>query len=147
MKSRVLGTTVLALTVLLISACANTVAPRPGQSSRTTIGTVTQVEQVTLASNAPAGAIVGGTLGAMSSSNNTTRNAILGAAAGGAVAGGAQGNRAGAIYTVQTANGSTMQVVSDQTQIAVGDCVAIDEAGNTVSIRRVAQTQCTPAAN
>lgn len=147
MKSRVLGSAVLALVVVLASACANTHAPRPGQSSRTTIGTVTQVEHVTLASNAPAGAVVGGTLGAMTSSNNTTRNAVLGAAAGSAVAAGSQGSRAGAIYTVQTANGSTMQVVSDQTQIAVGDCVAIDEVGNTVSIRRVAQTQCTPATN
>lgn len=147
MKSSVLGSAVLALVIVLVSACANTHAPRVGQTSRTTIGTVTQVEHVTLASNAPAGAVVGGTLGAMSSSNNTTRNAILGAAAGGAVAGGAQGSRAGAIYTVQTANGSTMQVVSDQTQIVVGDCVAIDEVGNSITVRRVAQTQCAPASN
>jgi outer membrane lipoprotein SlyB len=74
-------------------------AQRVGQGSTIRFGIVRNVQQVSLQSNAPAGAVVGGTIGLIAGGRRPARNALLGAAAGGAVTAAAQGNRTGFSYT------------------------------------------------
>jgi outer membrane lipoprotein SlyB len=112
---------------------------RVGQSGTIQFGTVRQVEQVPLQSDAiPVGALIGGSLGLAASGggDSTPVNTILGAVAGGAVGAAAQGNRTGFAYTVEMLDGSTVHIVSDQSEIRIGDCVAIERVGQTNNIRR-----------
>lgn len=119
---------------------------KAGRSARVTIGKVEQAETVTLDSNAGSGVLVGGTLGLLSgsgkSSGKKARNAIIGAAAGGMIAAGAQGSREGMRYTVRTGTGTQVRVISDQRGIVLGDCVAVEEAGETANVRRLAPEAC-----
>jgi hypothetical protein len=48
------------------------------------------------------------------------------------------------LYDVKTGT-CVVQVVTDQTEIRVDDCVAVEQAGETVNLRRVAANQCTQA--
>jgi hypothetical protein len=117
---------------------------RVGQGSIVHFGTVSQVEEVQLQSDVPAGALIGGTLGLISAggSGNAPRNAILGAAVGAGATAVAQGNRTGISYTVQMLDGSTVRIISDQREIRVGDCVAIERVGETNNIRRESSAYC-----
>jgi len=62
------------------------------------------------------------------------------AGAGAAVA--SSGRSEGMQYTVQVADGSAIVVVSDQTQIQVGDCVTVGQSGNMANIRRQDPAAC-----
>lgn len=117
---------------------------RVGQRSTIQFGTVRQVEQVRLQSDAAAGALIGGTIGLVASGGSRTapRNAILGAAIGAAATTAAQGDRTGTAYTVAILDGSTVRIISDQSEIRVGDCVAIERVGETNNIRREPSAYC-----
>ena len=117
---------------------------RVGQRTHVQFGTVTNVEQVNLQSDVPAGALIGGTLGLMTGagSGNAPRNAIVGAALGAGATAAIQGNRTGIAYTVRMLDGSTIRIISDQSEIHVGDCVAIERAADTNNIRREHPSFC-----
>ena len=137
------------ITAPLLLAGLSVEAQRSGQSITITQGIVTGAQAVQVSSNAPGGALVGGTLGyAMSggkSSSRKRKNAALGAIAGGAVSGASQGSRAAMEYTVTTPTGA-VKIISDQTQIAVGDCVMVENAGsNQGNIRRADASVCEEA--
>ncbi len=128
----------------LLAACAAQ-SHRVGQTARVQFGVVSSAEEVTLDSNAGAGAIIGGTLGLMGgdrSSPRRARNAIIGAGVGAALSDAAQGDRRGMSYTVSMLDGSSVRIVTDQRQIHPGDCVAIEQVSGTSNIRRVAQSYC-----
>ncbi|MEM1411287.1 MAG: hypothetical protein AAGH19_02935 [Pseudomonadota bacterium] len=124
-------------------------AQRSGQSISITHGTVTGARAVQEQSNAGKGALLGGTLGyattsSSRSSSSRRRNTAMGALAGAAVSSAAQGDRSAKEYTVDTGNGTTV-IISDQTEIVVGDCVVIENGGsNSANIRRVDATLCEP---
>ncbi len=130
-------------------AAAPVTAQKAGQSSKISTGIVQNVQQVKLDSEAGKGALVGGGLGLLSAGGKSTskkaRNSIFGAAAGGALANSAQGSRNGVAYTVRTGDGSSIRVVTDQTEIRVGDCVAVEESGSTANVRRLSPTACDSA--
>ena len=130
--------------IISLAAAGSGEAQRAGQTSTVQFGTVRNVEQVKLQSDAAAGALVGGTIGLVASggSRNTVRNGIIGAAAGGAVTAAAQGNRTGTAYTVEMNDGSRTRIISDQREIRVGDCVAIERVGQTANIRRETAAYC-----
>ena len=96
--------------------------------------------------------MIGGSLGLVSASGKSSgakaRNSIVGLVAGGAVAGAAQGKpqTMGMAYTVATGPGSSIQIVTDQREIRVGDCVAVETVGETANIRRVTSEYCSPSA-
>jgi hypothetical protein len=126
-------------------------AQRAGQSVTIQHGVVTGGKQVDLNSGAvPRGAVVGGALGLASArgkkSSKRARNAIVGAAAGSAIAGSAQGDTRGMVYEVKlTGNAGVTQVVTDQREVRVGDCVAVERAGETANLRRVSTAYCEEA--
>jgi hypothetical protein len=128
----------------LAAVGCNTQSFRVGQRTSVQFGTVRQVEQVQLQSDVPAGALIGGTIGLIASGGSRTapRNAILGAAVGAGATAAAQGNRTGIAYTVAMLDGSTVRIISDQSEIRVGDCVAIERAGDTNNIRREHPAYC-----
>ncbi len=114
-------------------------------------GVVVATQAVNLQSEAGRGAVVGGVLGyaATSSrqgSSRRARNTILGAAAGSRVARRAEGNLNGMQYTIEVGPGTQITVVTDQTEIRVGDCVNVEQAGSgTANVRRVSPALCDAA--
>ena len=153
----------LAGTALLL--CSDAFAQRAGQSMSVQTGVVVAARSVDLQSEAGRGAVVGGVAGAagaalsscpagaaLTSSNRSSsrrvRNTLIGAGTGAAISNRAQGSRNGMQYTVQTAPGSTITVVTDQTEVRVGDCVNVEQAGNGMAnVRRVSQSLCELSAN
>lgn len=141
------------ITMLLTFLAATSVsvhAQKKGQSASIQYGTVVQKERVDLNSGAvPRGAVVGGALGLASASGKSkkkkARNALVGAAAGGAIASSSQGSTSGMLYTIDLGPMGMAQVVTDQTEIVRGDCVALEKAGETANVRRISAAYCEPA--
>ena len=148
MQHHPITTLALILAVTLSSAPAE--AQRKGQNVSVQYGTVIQKEQVDLNSGAvPRGAVVGGALGLASASGKSSkkkaRNALIGAAAGGAIASSSQGSTRGMLYTIDLGSNGMAQVVTDQTEIVRGDCVALEKAGETANVRRISSAYCEPS--
>ncbi len=124
-------------------------AQKSGQSIQIQYGIVVASKYVQEKSNAGKGALVGGAIGLYAgkgkSSGTKFRRTTAGAIAGGATTSAVQGSRDAREYQVRTSTGVTV-ILSDQTQIAVDDCVIIEtpNKGNA-NIRRVANTYCDPA--
>ena len=142
--------TTLALILAVILSTAPAEAQRKGQNVSVQYGTVIQKEQVDLNSGAvPRGAVVGGALGLASASGKSkkkkARNALIGAAAGGAIASSSQGSTKGMLYTIDLGSNGMAQVVTDQTEIVRGDCVALEKAGETANVRRISSAYCEPS--
>jgi outer membrane lipoprotein SlyB len=136
----------LMITVVAAGGC-ELQSHRVGQSATVDFGVVSNAREVTLGSDAPAGALVGGTLGLMMASSNSSsprraRNAIVGAGIGAAVTGAAEGDRRGMSYTVDLLNGSSVTIITDQREIRVGDCVGVERVRDTANIRRASPAYC-----
>lgn len=91
-------------------------------------------KQVQFQSAAAGGALVGGIMGYNMNTNKSSskqrRRTAAGAAVGAAATRGAEGDLTGMEYTVKVTDGSIVKVVTDQTQIHKGDCVAVEQAGD-----------------
>jgi len=139
----------ITLTALLFTADAS--AQRSGQSMTVQTGVVIAAQAVNLQSAAGRGAAVGGVVGLATTSRNRStsrriRNTAIGAGTGALIARSAEGNLDGMQYTVEVGPGSRITVVTDQTQIRVGDCVNVEQAGSgTANVRRVSEALCEAA--
>src|SRR5215831_20483588 len=130
--------------MLLAAVGCQQQAARVGQRTTIHFGTVQRVEEVRLQSDAAAGALIGGTIGLVASggSRMAPRNALVGAAVGTAATAAVQGDRTGIAYTVEMLDGSTIRIISNQSEIRVGDCVAIERVAESNNIRRVPSAYC-----
>ena len=150
--SRFNGAATVALALLVLAYSGPSVAQRAGQSVTQQIGIVIGAQAVDLQSAAGGGALVGGTLGAVTTSSRAgssrrARNAIIGGAAGAALASRAQGNRNGMQYTVEISPGTRITVVTDQREIRVGDCVIVEQGGTGMAnVRRASPSLCEASA-
>ena len=125
-------------------------AQQKGQSAKVSHGFVVKSERVDLNdSKTTQGALVGGTIGLVASSGKSgktkRRNTALGAVAGGAIGSARSTTEMGMMYTVETAGGA-IKVVTDQTEIHMGDCVMVEETSKGANIRRADPAVCNPAA-
>jgi uncharacterized protein YcfJ len=124
-------------------------AQKKGQSAKIQYGVVVKSERVDLSENkAPSGALVGGTIGLAtggSSGYKRRRNAAIGAAAGGILGAAGSTQQMGMMYTIDIANGS-IKIVTDQTEIHIGDCVVVEETSQGANVRRVNREVCDPEA-
>ena len=124
-------------------------AQKKGQSAKIQHGIVVKAERVDISENkAPSGALVGGTIGLLtggSSGKRRRRNAAIGAVAGGALGAAGSTQQMGMMYTVEIAGGA-VKVVTDQTEIHMGDCVVVEETSQGANLRRVNAEVCNPAA-
>jgi hypothetical protein len=133
-------------TSLLFAGLAS--AQRSGQSMSVQTGVVVAAQAVNLQSAAGRGAVVGGVVGLAATSSNRSssrraRNAAIGAGTGALISRRAQGSLDGMQYTIETGPGSRIVVVTDQTQVRVGDCVNVEQAGSgTANVRRVSESLC-----
>lgn len=136
---------------LLLLFSTTAMAQRSGQSMNVQTGVVVAAQAVNLQSAAGRGAAVGGVVGLATTSRNRSssrriRNTAIGAGTGALIARGAEGNLDGMQYTVEVSPGSQIVVVTDQTQVRVGDCVTVEQAGaGTANIRRVNDSLCEAA--
>jgi hypothetical protein len=141
----------LAILALLAAWSDNLAAQRAGQSMSIQTGVVIAAQAVNLQSAAGRGAVVGGVAGLATTSRNRStsrriRNTAIGAGTGALIARGAEGNLDGMQYTVELAPGNHIVVVTDQTQVRVGDCVTVEQAGSgTANVRRVSDALCEAA--
>ncbi len=137
----------LSLSALLIVAGCATEGPRPGASTRVTIGTVVGARQVDMNAQTGRNALLGGAAGWALARNQSSARQGMAAAAGaglGAAAANARAGR-GMQYSVRSADGAMLTVVTDQREVRVGDCVAVEETAGTANIRRVSTALCQPA--
>jgi len=133
-------------TALTVTGCAAT-EPATGSRQDTIIaveyGTVANIEQVEMQANAAGGAALGGGIGlaAASTRSGTTQ---IGAAAAGALIGALiqkSRHKTADRFTVRLNNGNTVAIVSEHHEIAIGDCVTMEQ-GTHANIRRVSPVMC-----
>jgi hypothetical protein len=109
-------------------------------------GIVQSAKVVKLDSEAAKGALLGGAVGLWSANGKKNskkwRNTLAGAAAGGVLKSHSEGDRRGMEYVVDVNSGTTIRIISDQSEIRVGDCVTIEQSGKTANIRREPSTTC-----
>lgn len=134
----------LSLGSLCVMAAAT--AQRAGNSISIQNGIVVEAKGVEMSGAGGTGALVGGLIGYATSSGNRSsrrvRDGLLGSALGGGVASSTRGPRQGMQYRVNTGNGEIV-VVSDQTEIGIGDCVTVENAGTgAANIRRASMALC-----
>jgi uncharacterized protein YcfJ len=125
-------------------------AQKKGQSAKIQHGVVVKAERVDLTdSKTTQGALVGGTIGLVASSGKSgktkRRNTALSAVAGGLIGSARSTTQMGMMYTVEIAGGA-VKVVTDQTEIHMGDCVVVEETSQGTNLRRVNAEVCNPAA-
>ena len=144
MKRVLRGVVVVAVCVMV--SVTGALAQRAGQMASIRHGTVVGLKTVDL-NNADAlkGALVGGAFGAAltrssKGSSRRERNAIIGAVLGAAA--GAASRKTGRIYSVRINEGTVLQIVTEQTEIRINDCVIVEEAGGRANIRRTALSAC-----
>jgi outer membrane lipoprotein SlyB len=142
-------TGVVVVAVCVLVSVTGALAQRAGQMATIRTGTVVGMQTVDL-NNADAlkGAVVGGAFGAAltkssKSSSRRRRNAAIGAVIG--TAAGAAKKQTGRRYSVRTNEGTVIQIVTEQTEIRIDDCVFVEDAGGRANIRRAALSVCDAA--
>lgn len=136
------------LSAVVLAASLSVQAQRRGDTARITIGVVEGAQRVEFDSGTGKGALLGGAAGWALARNKSSGTQAAAALGGALVGGGVQKSRHGGTgmqYTVRTSDGSAIQVVTDQTEVRVGDCVSVEETGDHANIRRVDNDLCSPA--
>ena len=149
-KSIVIATAVIGS--IVTTACETSGGARPGTALSVQYGVVQRVEEVKADPNTGGGAALGGLAGlAVAAGTGGSRNQQLAGAAGGALLGGLIANQRAANqqlkqHTVRLNNGTSVAVITDHHNIAVGDCVAVEQ-GRHANIRRVSSVMCNDLAD
>jgi hypothetical protein len=138
------------LAVTLVG-CAST-DPMTGSTRNEIIsvqyGTVENIQQVAMAPAYGAGSLIGGALGLLAASGRSGASqvgvAAVGAGLGAIVAKETAGT--GEKFTVRLVNNNTIDIVTENQSIVLGDCVSIEQ-GQHANIRRVSSVMCTTPAS
>jgi len=145
--------TAVCVAVLAVAGCASSGGEsRDNLNNTITIeyGTVTTVTPVKLKSNATRNATIGGLVGLLTQARGSGTERLVGAAIGAAVGGLAtkavEGDNMANSFAIDLAGGNTVKVVTEQKDIVVGDCVAV-ETGRYTNLRRASPIQCNPPRN
>jgi len=139
----------LAAAVALAGCAGAPPPPGPDPYAPLTIehGRITYVELAQRPSNAPAGAVFGGILGLLLSgpgAGEKLAGLAVGATAGGVLTAASEGPTQGWVFSIQFPDGRLARVMTEQGDLRVGDCVAV-ESGRWVNLRRVSGALCEPA--
>lgn len=132
---------------LLMAGCTSSGVHRADveQAIHISYATVIDVEDVKIKSEAGKSAGLGGLWG-LSIGASGDRGDIVGGLVAGALLLGlttkiAEGSNEAKGYTVEYSDGDRVKIVTEDKQVARGDCVAV-ESGRTVNVRRVAASLC-----
>ena len=141
--------TALALTLV---GCAST-DPMTGSTRNQIIsvqyGRIENIQQVAMAPDYGAGALIGGALGLLATATRSGASQVAGAAAGAGLGALIAKETAGSAekFTVRLVNNSTIDIVTENQDIQLGDCVAVEQ-GQQANLRRVSSVMCsTPASD
>ena len=116
-------------------------------------GRVTEEAQVNVKSHTGEGALIGGLLGAASSgiwntgsaTGNVLAGSATGAATGAAVEYVGEWRMKGMRYTIESVAEGALHIITDQTGVRIGDCVAIEATAKHANLRRVSDAYCETA--
>jgi outer membrane lipoprotein SlyB len=147
-----LRATITAAALTGLAACAG----GDGMVSRSSLDEAVGVSYGTVESVTPdklsptgeiAGGLAGGLLGLALTAGHSGGSMLL-AGAGGALAGGLlgdelQGGDTANRFTIARADGSTLEVTTEQRDLRVGDCVVIEQGRHT-NLRRTSARLCEP---
>jgi hypothetical protein len=133
--------------VASLVGCASTdpvTGSAPNEVISVQYGTVENIQQVAMAPDYGAGSVIGGALGLLATMGHSGASqvggAVVGAGLGALVAKETAGS--GVKFTVRLVNNSTIDIVTENQSIALGDCVSIEQ-GQHANIRRVSSVMCT----
>ena len=142
-RIRTVVSTALALTLI---GCAST-DPATGATRNAVIsvqyGRIENIQQVAMAPSYGAGALIGGALGLLATATHSGASQVAGTAAGAGLGALVARETAGSAekFTVRLVNNSTIDIVTENQDIQLGDCVAIEQ-GQHANIRRVSSVMC-----
>ena len=146
MTNKVITALTAALSLAMVG-CAST-DPMTGSTRNQIIsvqyGTVENVQQVAMEPDYGAGSLIGGALGLLATSRYSTGSQVAGAAGGAALGALISKETAGTAekFTVRLVNNNTIDIVTENQGIQIGDCVTIEQ-GQHANIRRVSSVMCT----
>ncbi|HEY6132209.1 MAG TPA: hypothetical protein VIV27_09325 [Halioglobus sp.] len=139
--------TVLSSTLAItLAGCAST-DPMTGSPRNEVIsvqyGTVENIQQVAMAPNYGAGALIGGALGLLATATHSGASQLGGVAVGAGLGALISKETAGTAerFTVRLVTNSTIDIVTENQDIQLGDCVTIEQ-GQHANIRRVSPVMC-----
>jgi hypothetical protein len=131
------------LVFIVLCIPAGVLAQKSVQTSQVSVGIVENARPVELKqNNTGKGVVVGTAVGALRNSNNRTRSVVTGAVVGGAVGKATSKSASGMEYAIRTGPNNVVTVVSNQTQIHVGDCVSVQQSGDSVNVSRIDPNEC-----
>jgi outer membrane lipoprotein SlyB len=139
-------TALSATLAITLVGCAST-DPGTGSARNQIIsvqyGRIENIQQVAMAPNYGAGALIGGALGLLATATHSGASQVAGAAAGAGLGALVAKETAGSAekFTVRLVNNSTIDIVTENQDIQLGDCVAVEQ-GQHANIRRVSSVMC-----
>ena len=146
MKTRMLS--ILATTlVATLAGCAST-DPMTGSTRNELIsvqyGRVENIQKVDMSPDYGAGSVIGGALGLLATMGHSGASQVGGAAVGAGLGALVAKETAGSgeKFTVRLVNNNTIDIVTENQDIQLGDCVSIEQ-GQHANIRRVSSVMCT----
>lgn len=136
---------------MALYGCASTdpyTGSQAGQVMDVQYGTVENIQQIAMKPSYAGSSLIGGALGLLAASTGSTTTQIAGAAVGAGLGALVAKETAGTgqQYLIQLVNGSSIAIVTEQTDLAVGDCVAVEQ-GEHANLRRVSSVMCTTPAS
>lgn len=150
MTNRMLSVLSAAL-VASLAGCAGT-DPMTGSTRNQIIavqyGTVENIQQVAMSPDYGAGSLIGGALGLLATSGHSGASQVGGAVAGAGLGALIAKETAGTgeKFTIRLVNNNTIDIVTENQNIQMGDCVSIEQ-GQHANIRRVSSVMCTTPAS
>ena len=150
MTTRMLS--ILATTLVAsLAGCAST-DPMTGSTRNETIsvqyGRVENIQQVEMSPDYGAGSVIGGALGLLATMGHSGASQVGGAVAGAGLGALVAKETAGKgeKFTVRLVNNNTVDIITENQDIRLGDCVALEQ-GQHANIRRVSPVMCTTPAS
>lgn len=140
------------VTSFMMTACETPGGARPGTAMSVQYGVVQSVQQVKADANTGGSAVLGGLAGlAIAAGTGGSRTQQLAGTAGGALLGGLIANQRAANqrliqHTIRLNSGASVAVITEDQNIEVGDCVAVEQ-GPHANIRRVSSVMCNELAD
>lgn len=149
MTTRILS--VLSATlVATLAGCAAT-DPMTGSTRNQIIsvqyGRVENIQHVDMSPDYGAGSVIGGALGLLATMGHSGASQVGGAAVGAGLGAIVAKETAGSgeKFTVRLVNNNTIDIVTENQNIQLGDCVSVEQ-GQHANIRRVSSVMCTTPA-
>jgi len=135
--------------VMIILGGSSTYA-ETGENIAIHYGRVSAETPVNVKNHTGEGALIGGVLGAMTSgiydtgkkAGNIGLGAAAGAATGVAVEVIGEWRMKGIRFTIESVEGEPLHIITDQTGVQIGNCVAIEVVDKHANLRRVSDVYC-----